>query len=325
MKHTKYCLLFVLLAGLLFLAACGKPQDFAEADTRRLLAQPTATAAAIRNQEAQIRVTLVAAAQAQADAKSILARTDQQIAEDAHQESMRHQGEMNALVLSNTLQLNEINERYTTAITAIRVNGEEAVANAQAAMEERMAQARIATGVSYGLVIFILIVCVGIGTALYRRSNNAAEVRVLADDGRNQTIAIGTRIVHRTQQQIGPYVVYDEPSRLERLIVTLTTALIAIRQRNSDVLTQPNINRRTTVQTTDALPADLVKLDNNAVAGWVAGQAVSASPEAAQQITASVVQRATRSFEPEDDVPELVLLNDPVQRQHLEEVVEQAR
>ena len=86
------------------LSACS-PKEQAEADNARLLAQPTATAAAIRNQEAQIRVNVVVPAQAQAEAKSIVARTDQQIAEDAHQQALRHQGEIAALTMSNTLQL----------------------------------------------------------------------------------------------------------------------------------------------------------------------------------------------------------------------------
>ena len=120
------------------------PTEQAEADNARLLAQPTATAAAIRNQEAQTHADIVVPAQARAEAKSIVARTDQQIAEDAHQQALRHQGEVAALTLSNTQQLNEINARFVASVTGIKANGEEAVANAEAAMEERTAQARIA-------------------------------------------------------------------------------------------------------------------------------------------------------------------------------------
>jgi hypothetical protein len=253
-----------------------------------------------------------------------VARTDQQIAEDTHQQALRHQGETAMLTMSNTLQLNEVNERFIASITGIKANGEQAVAEAQAAMEERTAQARIATGFSIGAIIFLIVIAVGGAFAVNKAIDHRAQVRVLADDGRNQTIAIGTKIIHRTQQQIGPYVVYDGPTTLERLIATVTAAIISIRQRNFEAFTQWHVIGRTTAQTTEAPPADLIKLDNNGVAGWIAGQAVRATPQAAQQITASVVQRTSNVFQP-DEPPELILLNDPAQRQHLETTLEHAR
>ncbi|MBI5564571.1 MAG: hypothetical protein HY870_06740 [Chloroflexi bacterium] len=316
----KWLLISIVLWGL---TACS-PTEQAEADNARLLAQPTATAAAIRNQEAQTHADIVVPAQAQAEAKSIVARTDQQIAEDAHQQALRHQGEVAALTLSNTQQLNEINARFVASVTGIKANGEEAVANAEAAMEERTAEARIATGLSIGAIIFVLVVAVGGAFAVNKALDNRAQVRVLADDGRNQTIAIGTKIIHRTQQQIGPYVVYDGPTLLERLIATVTASIISIRQRNFEVFTQWHVVGRTSAQTTEAAPADLIKLDNNGVAGWIAGQAVKATPQAAQQITASVVQRTSSVFQP-DEPPELILLNDPAQRRYLEAALERAR
>ena len=310
----------VLVCGL---AACS-PKEQAEADNARLLTQPTATAAAIQNQVAQTRADVVAPAQAEADAKSIIARTDQQIAEEAHQQALRHQGEEAALTLSNTLQLNEINERFIAATTSIQANGEKEVADAQAALEERTAQARIATGLSIGAIVFVIIASLGGAFALNKALANRAQVRVIANDGRNQTIAIGTKIIHRTQQQIGPFVVYDGPTVLERLIAVVAASIIAIRQRNFEAFTQWHVVGRTTAQTTDAQPADLIKLDNNGVAGWIAGQAVKASPQTAQQISNAVVHRTVGAFQP-DEPPELILLNDPAQRRHLEATVESAR
>ncbi len=120
------------------------------------------------------------------------------------------------------------------------------------------------------------------------------------------------------------YVVYDGPTLLERLIATITASIIAIRQRNFETFTQWHVVGRTSAQTAEASPADLIKLDNNGVAGWIAGQAVKATPQAAQQITASVVQRTSSAFQP-DEPPELILLNDPAQRQYLEAALERAR
>ncbi len=316
----KWLLISIVLWSL---TACS-PKEQAEADNARLLAQPTATAAAIRNQEAQTHADIVVPAQAQAEAKSIVARTDQQIAEDAHQQALRHQGEVAALTLSNTQQLNEINARFVASVTTIKATGEEAVADAQAAMEERTAQARIATGLSIGAILFVLVVAIGGAFAINKAIDNRAQVRVLANDGRNQTIAIGTKIIHRTQQQLGPYVIYDGPTLLERLITTLTAAIISIRARNFEAFTQWHVINRTSAQTTEATPSDLIKLDNNGVAGWIAGQAMQATPQAAQQITASVVHRTASVFQP-DEPPELILLNDPAQRRYLEATLERAR
>ena len=212
---------FLLPVLVLLLPGCGKPQDFAEADNRRLLALPTATAAAIKNDEAAIYVTRVAPARAEADAKSIVARTEQQIAEDKHQQQLRHYLEMMALTISGTLKLNTIETQHTAEMASIQTNSIKQQMDATAAAEERAAQARIQSAVSLGTALFLLIAAVGSALALNKLLDNRATVVDRAPDGSIKAIIKHGQIVYDSALAAGPLTATAGPTGLERLLLLL--------------------------------------------------------------------------------------------------------
>jgi hypothetical protein len=217
---TLILLLAVMIALLVAPAAC-KPQDFAEADNRRLLVQPTATYAALKNNEAAIYITRVAPARAEADAKSIVARADQQIEEDKHQQQLRYAGEMAALTLSNTQRLNILNAQYAAEVEGIKASGVKEVMDATAAAEERAAQARIATAVSLGVMVFVIVVGVGGACALNKALDNRATIIDRTPDGSIKAIIKHGQIVYDSALGMGPITAAAGPLWLERLLLLL--------------------------------------------------------------------------------------------------------
>lgn len=59
--------------------------------------------------------------------------------------------------------------------------------------------------------------------------------------------------------------------------------------------------------------------------GHVALAAIQAQPAAAQQVARQSAESAVAQLAPADELPELVLLDDPNQRAHMERVLEAAR
>jgi hypothetical protein len=108
------------------------PEAYVTADNLAAAQQPVSTAAALRNKAEEIRVNVVVPAQATAEAASILANNKQRISEDAHQQELRHEGEMAALSISNTQRLNEIEASYTARVEGIKVGSAKTVAEANA-------------------------------------------------------------------------------------------------------------------------------------------------------------------------------------------------
>jgi len=279
------------------------------------------------NVNAQItRDQIVVPAKAAADAESIKARTAQQIAEDAHQQALRHQGELAAQAVSNTLQLNKVNADYQAAIASIGVQSEVEKASAQASMEERAAAARVATNFSVALSIAAIIVALGGSVALWTLLRNRARVSVLADDGLNQTLWINGKILYKTAQQLGESTIVEAPSLPERVIMLLTAASLARSQKSLAPLAElRRLNSITTTSSAQATNADLLKLNTVAVSGHIAAVAIQAQPAAAQTVARQSVQQASVQLAPADDLPELILLDDPAQRAHIEHVLEMSR
>lgn len=224
---------WLLLVTVLLLAGCGKPQDFAEADNRRLLAQPTATAAAIKNDEAAIYVTRVAPARAEADAKSIVARTEQQIAEDKHQQQLRHSLEIMALTISGTLKLNTIETQHVAEVEGIKANSTKEVLSATAEAEERTAWARMASGASLGVVIFVIIAALGGAFALNKALDNRATIIDRAPDGSIKAIVRHGQVVYDSALGMGPVTAAAGPSGLERLLLLLVMLRQMMRDHTS--------------------------------------------------------------------------------------------
>lgn len=231
MKLMKLTLgwVMLLLLGVL-LAGCGKPQDFAEADNRRLLALPTATAAAIKNDEAAIYVARVAPARAEADAKSIVARTEQQIVEDKHQQQLRHYLEMMALTISGTLRLNTLETQHVAEVEGIKANSTKEVLAATAEAEQITAQARMATGVSLGVMLFVLIAGIGGAFALNKALDNRATIIDRAPDGSIKAIIRRDQVVYDSALAAGPLTATAGPTGLERLLLLL----VMLRQMGRD-------------------------------------------------------------------------------------------
>jgi hypothetical protein len=123
--------LVALVVSLTFLQP-RTPEAYVLANNEAIRMQPTATAAALANQAESIRVAIIVPAQATAEAASILANNAQRISEDAHQQALRHQGEMAALSISNTARLNEIEADYTARVEGIKAGGAKEVAEANA-------------------------------------------------------------------------------------------------------------------------------------------------------------------------------------------------
>lgn len=219
---------FMLGLSLFGLTACGKPQDFAEADNARLLAQPTATAAAIKNDGAALYAATVVPARAAADAKSILARTDLQIKQNTARQELQHVGEMAVLQVSNTLRLNEIAEAHESTVQGIRADGarqqaaaQVIVADAAAQAEERAAQARMVTGLSIGAVIFLIVVGAGGALAMNKALDNRATIIDRTPDGSIKAIIKHGQIVYDSALGMGPITAAAGPSWLERLLLLL--------------------------------------------------------------------------------------------------------
>ena len=115
---TLILILIVAVVALVATRSC-MPQDFADAANQQLLAQPTATYAALKNKEAAIYVTIVAPARAAADAKSIVARTINKSPKTNTSKSCAI-GEMAAIAVSNTQQINTLNAQYTAEVEGIK-------------------------------------------------------------------------------------------------------------------------------------------------------------------------------------------------------------
>ncbi len=273
------------------------------------------------------RNQIVVPAQAQADATSITARTQQQIDEQAHQQALRHQGEVAALSISNTMRLNEVDASYKAALAAINIKSAREVADTQAAIEERAAATRIATVGSYALGFFLVVVGIGGAFALNRLARNRARVNVLSDDGFNQVLLIDGRVIHKTSQQLGESTIYEAPTLVERSIMLLAAAAIAVKEKSLDPLAQlRQITSVTTSSAAQATNADLLKLNNAATAGYIAAAAIKAQPAAAAQVARQSVQQASAQLSPaDDDMPELIMLDNPAQRAHIEQVLEMSR
>jgi hypothetical protein len=136
------------------------PEAYVAADNLKAAQQPISTAAALRNRAEQIRVDVVVPAQATAEAASILANNDQRIAEDAHQQELRHLGEMAALTISNTMRMFEISTTYTSRIETIKADSSKIVSEAYADAQRASAGAWRDTiaygGFAAGAVVLLL-------------------------------------------------------------------------------------------------------------------------------------------------------------------------
>jgi hypothetical protein len=273
------------------------------------------------------RDQIVVPAKAQADAASIAARTQQQISEEAHQQDLRHQGEMAALNVSNTLQLNKINVGYQAAIASIASQSAVEQANAAASVEERAALSRIVVVASVALAVFLIIIAIGLSSALNRRANNSARVKVLSDDGLNQVLMINGKIIYKTAQQLGEAATIQEPPALiERVVMLIAAASIAKKTGSLAPLAEVRaMSQITTTPSASATNSDLLKLANVATAGYVAAAAIHAQPAAAQHIARQSAQQAAAVLEPGDELPELIMLDNPAQRAHIEQVLEMSR
>lgn len=273
------------------------------------------------------RDQIVVPARAQADADSIIARTQQQINEEAHQQALRHSGEMAALSISNTLRLNEVNAAYQSQIARITSQSAVDQANAAASVEERAAIARVVVVASIAGAVFLIISAVGLSSALNRRANNNAKVKVLSDDGLNQVLMINGKIIYKTSQQLGEAATIQEPPALiERMVMLIAAASIAKQTRSLAPLAEVRaLNQLTTTPSATATSADLLKLANVATAGYIAAAAIKATPAAAAQVARQSAQQAAAVLEPSDELPELILLDNPAQRAHIEQVLEMSR
>jgi hypothetical protein len=142
------------------------PESYVLANNEAIRMQPTATAAALANQSEAIRVSIIVPAQATAEAASILANNAQRISEDAHQQALRHQGEMAALSISNTARLNEIEENYTARVEGIKAGGAKEVAEANADASRASAGAWRDTLTYGGAAVGVVILLVGVTLAI---------------------------------------------------------------------------------------------------------------------------------------------------------------
>ncbi len=152
------------------------PEAYVAAQNESIRMQPTATAAALANEAAAIRVTIVAPAQATAEAASILANNQQRISEDAHQQAMRHEGELAALTVTNTMRVNEVLENFTARIEGIKASGAKQVAEFQADAARATAGAWRDTGVNLAVAIGALILLAGAAASMVLWLNNRARI-----------------------------------------------------------------------------------------------------------------------------------------------------
>ncbi len=166
---------------LLLLTSCAREEAAARIDV--MLAEPTATAAALANQERAIYVATVAPAKAAADAASITARTQQQIDEEAHAQALRHQGEMAAMTISNTLRLNEMDEKHIAAVSNIQASSEMNVAQMAAEAQRSVAGAWRDTGVYVAIALGALILLTGAALGAVAFISTRAKLIVHPDTG----------------------------------------------------------------------------------------------------------------------------------------------
>ena len=150
------------------------PEAYTRARNLSIEMEPTATAAALVNEAKAAHDAIVVPAQATAEAASILANNAQRIDEDAHQQALRHKGEMAALTISNTKRLNEVDAAYIARIEGIKANGAKVVSEAQADAARASAGAWRDTitygGIALGAVVALVGVSLAIVTALSTRA-----------------------------------------------------------------------------------------------------------------------------------------------------------
>jgi hypothetical protein len=161
-KYTAYivCALVVLAIVVPFVQD-RTPEAYVRANNDAIRMQPTATAAALVNNFEATRVSIVAQAKSTAEAASILANNQQRIDEDAHQQALRHAGDMAALNISNTLRVNEIDAGYTARVEGIKANSAKTVAEAQADASRASAGAWRDTLTYGGIAVGAIVVLVG--------------------------------------------------------------------------------------------------------------------------------------------------------------------
>lgn len=180
MKTVKYIAVIICAIVILAIAAPffqqRTPEAYVRARNLAIEMEPTATAAAIRNQEAAIHATIVAPAQATAEAASILANNRQRIDEDAHQQALRHEGEMAALTISNTQQLKKIDADYTAKVEGIKASGAKVAAEANADAARASAGAWRDTITYGGIAIGAVVLLVGAALAIVAWLSTRAKI-----------------------------------------------------------------------------------------------------------------------------------------------------
>lgn len=137
------------------------PAAYVRAQNEAIRMQPTATAAALVNAFEGTRVAVVAQAKATAEAASILANNQQRIDEDAHQQALRHDGEMAAQSLTNTKRLDEVAVSYTARVEGIKADSAKTIAEAQADASRATAGAWRDTLTYGGLAIAAIVLLCG--------------------------------------------------------------------------------------------------------------------------------------------------------------------
>jgi hypothetical protein len=137
------------------------PDAYVAAQNNAIRMQPTATAAALANNFEATRVSVVAQAKSTAEAASILANNKQRIDEDAHQQALRHAGEMAALNISNTLRVNEIDAGYTARVEGIKAESFKTISEAQSDAARATAGAWRDTLAYGGIAVGAIVVLVG--------------------------------------------------------------------------------------------------------------------------------------------------------------------
>ena len=189
------------------------------ADNQRLLAQPTATAAAIKNNEAAIYATVVAPVRAEADAKSIWrVRMSKSLKTSTNKNcvmSARWPRSRSATRNRSTPSMRSTRPQ----VEGIKANGVKEAMDATASAEERAAQARMATGLSLGAVAFLIIAGVGGAFALNKALDNRATIVDRTPDGSIKAIVKHGQIVYDSALGVGPVTAATGPDRLERLLL----------------------------------------------------------------------------------------------------------
>jgi hypothetical protein len=137
------------------------PEAYVAAQNDAIRMQPTATAAALANNFEATRVAVVAVAKSTAEAASILANNKQRIDEDAHQQALRHTGEMAALTISNTERVIEIETGYTARVEGIKAESAKTISEYQADASRASAGAWRDTLTYGGIAVGAIVVLVG--------------------------------------------------------------------------------------------------------------------------------------------------------------------